>query len=313
MWRLVWRRAAMAVPLLLGISFVVYLLIALTPGDPAELLAGENPTPAKIAQVRESLGLDDPLLVRYWHWLSGALHGDLGKSLTTGQPVGHLIISKAGITASLVLVALVFTLVFGFLFGVLGALRSRGVLDRGTTVLGSLAVAVPVSWIALVLVMVLAVNHQIFPALGYAPLADGVVPWIQHLILPATALAILPAGELTLQLKSALQESLGQDYIVTARAKGLAGYSIVLKHALRNAAIPVVTVLGFRTAQLIGGTTVVEQVFNINGLGKTALNSTLARDVPVLLGVVMLSAVAIVVINLLVDISYGILDPKVRK
>lgn len=313
MWRMILRRGLTAVPLLVAVSFGVFLIIDLTPGDPAELLAGEDPTPEKIAHVRQSLGLDEPLLHRYWDWLSGALRGDLGRSLTTGESVGALIAQKVGVTASLALVTIIFTLVIGGFFGILGALRNRGFADRATTFFGSISIAIPPSWLGLVLIVFLAVSNRVFPALGYVPLANGFGDWLFHLILPALVLSTLPAGELTMQLKSSLQEALGQDYIVTARAKGLLRRSVVFKHALRNAAIPVVTVLGFRIAQLVGETTIVEAVFNLNGLGTLALHATLARDVPVLLGVVMFAVLVVVVVNMIVDTSYGLLNPKVRR
>ncbi|MDQ7911272.1 ABC transporter permease [Phytohabitans sp. ZYX-F-186] len=312
MAQLALRRVLTAIPILLVVSFVVFAMVALIPGDPAAVLAGENATPEQIAEVRASLGLDDPLLVRYWDWLWSALHGDLGQSLRTGQSVGEILGSHVTITLSLVLVTLVIATLLGLAAGIVAAARAGGLLDRALTGLSAVAVALPPFWVSLLLVLFFAVNVRLFPAVGYVSLTESPSQWLSHLFLPALALAALPAAELALQLKDTLTAELRRDYVLTAMAKGLSKPKILFKHTLRNAAIPVTTVLGYRTAQLIGGTVTVEVVFVIPGLGSTAVSSVQARDVTVLLGLVVLTTLAVVVINLLVDISYGYLNPKVR-
>jgi peptide/nickel transport system permease protein len=306
MLRLVVRRVLIGVPLLLFVSFSVFVLIDLAPGDPAASLAGENATAEQIAAVRQNLHLDDSIVARYVRWLGGAIHGDLGTSLQSGQSVSSLIADKLSVTASIVGMSLLFVLVLALIGGVVGAVRPRGLADRAVTVVASIATAIPPFWLALVLIVYFAINRSWFPAV------ESVVEWLKHLVLPAVALAAVPAAELALQLRGSLSEVLGRDYIMATRAKGLTRRSIIGKHGLKNAAIPVVTVLGFRIAQMLGGTVTIELVFNINGLGRLAVNSTLSHDIPVLLGLVVVTTLVVLVINVLVDISYGYFNPKVR-
>ncbi len=312
MLRLVVRRVLIGVPLLLFVSFSVFVLIDLAPGDPAASLAGENATLEQIAAVRQNLHLDDSIVARYFRWLGGAVHGDLGTSLQSGQSVSSLIADKLSVTASIVGMSLLFVLVFALIGGVLGAVRPGGLADRAVTVVASIATAIPPFWLALVLIVYFAINRSWFPAVGYVGPDESVLEWIKHLVLPAAALAAVPAAELALQLRGSLAEVLGRDYIMATRAKGLTRRSIIGKHGLKNAAIPVVTVLGFRIAQMLGGTVTIELVFNINGLGRLAVNSTLSHDIPVLLGLVVVTTLVVLVINVLVDISYGYFNPKVR-
>jgi peptide/nickel transport system permease protein len=312
MLKVILRRVLISIPLLVIVSFFVFVLIDFVPGDAATSLAGENATPEQVAEIRSELGLDDPLFVRYGRWLGNAATGDLGESLQTSESVSGLIWRRAAVTLSLVFVALVFTALAALTLGVLAALRPGGAVDRLITATAAIAVSVPPFWLALVLVSAFAINRQYLPALGYAPLGDGLWEWLRHLILPAIALAMLPGAELTVQLKSALAEVLGRDHILTNRGMGLKRTSMVLKHGLKNAAIPVVTVLGFRLAQMIGGAVTIEAVFALNGIGALALNSTTTRDVPVLLGLVVFTSLAVIVVNLVVDASYGYFNPRAR-
>jgi len=300
-------------PLLFVVSLFIFVLIDLAPGDAAAVVAGENASIERIAQVRQELGLNDPLLIRYGRWLSAALQGDLGKSLTTDQSVLSAIGQKLPVTASLTLVALVFAVTMALTFGILASLKPGGVSDRTVTMLASAAVAAPPFWLALVLVLVFSLNLRLLPALGYRPIGEeGTWIWLKHLILPGIALGTSLAAELALQLKGSLTEVLGRDYILAARAKGMPRVVIVGKHALKNAAIPVVTVLGYRFTQMLGGAVLVEVPFNLPGLGTLAIDSTLAHDVPTLLGLVVLMTAFVIVTNLLVDVSYGYFNPKVR-
>jgi peptide/nickel transport system permease protein len=312
MLRLVVRRVLIGVPLLLFVSFSVFVLIDLAPGDPAASLAGENATAEQIAAVRQNLHLDDSIVARYVRWLGGAVHGDLGTSLQSGQSVSSLIADKLSVTASIVGMSLLFVLVLALIGGVVGAVRPGGLADRAVTVVASIATAIPPFWLALVLIVYFAINRSWFPAVGYVGPDESILEWLKHLVLPAVALAAVPAAELALQLRGSLAEVLGRDYIMATRAKGLTRRSIIGKHGLKNAAIPVVTVLGFRIAQMLGGTVTIELVFNINGLGRLAVNSTLSHDIPVLLGLVVVTTLVVLVINVLVDISYGYFNPKVR-
>jgi peptide/nickel transport system permease protein len=206
----------------------------------------------------------------------------------------------------------VLAVTIGLILGVVASLRPGGIVDRLVNVVASIAIAIPAFWFGLVLVSVFAVTNQIFPAFGYAPLSDGFVPWIQHLILPGTALALLPAAEVTLQLRSSLGQVLKSDYILNAEAKGLGRGTVVFKHGLKNACIPVVTVLGFRVAEVLGGAVTIEIIYSMPGLGSLAVNSVQNHDIPVLLGFVLFTTVVVVLVNLIVDISYGYFNPKVR-
>ncbi|MGW6456251.1 ABC transporter permease [Streptomyces sp. NPDC055078] len=309
---LVLRRFGVTVPLALLVSFLVFLMIDFVPGDPALRLAGENPTPERVEQVREQLRLSDPLLSRYLSWLGGAVTGDFGRSLTTEQQVGSLLWERLGVTTSLILVSVVVMVLAGSALGVAAAVRPGGALDRVVTTVCSVLVAVPSFWLAMLLVVFFAVDRNLFPALGYAPLADGATAWMHHLVLPAVTLAATPAAEVALQLRASMTEVLQRDYVLAANARGLGRASVVAKHALKNAAGPSSTVLGFRLAEMIGGAVVIETVFTLPGLGPLAVDSVLVGDVPVLLGVVVISVLWVALFNLLTDLSHLYLDPKGR-
>jgi peptide/nickel transport system permease protein len=309
---LVLRRLVATVPLVLVVSFLVFLMIDFVPGDPALRLAGEHPTPERVEQVREQLHLDDPLLSRYASWLSHAATGDFGRSFTTEQPVGVMLRERLGVTASLNLVSVVLMAAFGAATGVAAAIRPGGAVDRAVTGLCSLLVAVPSFWLALLLVTFFAVGWQLFPALGYVPPAQGGGPWLHHLVLPAISLAATPAAELALQLRASLTDVLRRDYVLAADTRGLSRTAVVGKHALKNAAGPAVTVLGFRLAEMIGGAVVIEAVFTLPGLGPVTVDSVLTGDVPVLLGVVVVSVLWVALFNLLTDLSQLYLNPKGR-
>jgi peptide/nickel transport system permease protein len=316
MLRLVMRRVLIGIPLILIVSFLVFLLIDFAPGDPAVTLAGENPTPERIETVRKELRLDDPLPVRYVRWVADAAHGDLGKSFETTEPVRPVIFRSFSVTASLVVVALVMTLILSSILGIAAALRPGKLIDRGVTVVSSFAVAVPSFWLGLILIKAFAIDRHLFPALGYHGVHEGIWSyqhgWLRSLILPATALAVVPAAELALQLKGSLIETLNKDYVMAARAKGMAGRTLVAKHAMKNAAIPVVTVLGYRVAQLMGGTVIIETLFSMRGIGALAFSSALGKNIPMLLGLVVVTTILVLIVNVIVDISYGYFNPKVR-
>lgn len=312
MLRYAGQRLLAAIPLLLIVPLLIFLLMDLAPGDPAVVLAGENATPKRLRELRENLNLDENVFVRYLDWVGSAVRGDLGMSLWSNQTVAELLLRRMATTMSLVLFAIVLAVTIGVVLGILGALRPGGVVDRGINALASVAIAIPAFWFGLVLVLLFAITHQIFPAFGYVPISEGVVPWFQHLVLPGVALALLPAAEVTLQLRSALGQVLGSDYILNAEARGLSRASVIGKHGLKNACIPVVTVLGFRVSEVLGGAVTIEIIYNMPGLGSLAVNSVQNHDVPVLLGFVLFTTVVVILVNLLVDISYGYFNPKVR-
>jgi len=307
------RRLAFTIPLLLVVSFLIYALIVLVPGDPAVALAGQNPSPAQIAAVRAELGLDDPFLVQYWHWLSSALQGDLGVSLFSSESVTSAILARLPTTLSLAFVSLTMAAVLGIAVGTLAGLKPGTWIDRVATVSASFGVAMPYFWVGMILVLLLAINVPILPAVGYEPLGNGLWGWLSHLLIPASALAIAPAAVIARQTRAALVEVMSQDYIRTANAKGLPRFRVVAKHALKNSSVPVVTVFGIEANRLIGGTVVIEQLFALPGVGQLAYQSVFARDFPLVQGVLLATATMILLINLLVDVSYGYFNPRIRQ
>lgn len=282
------KRLLSAIPLLLFLSFFVYLLVDLMPGDAAANLAGDNASPADIAALREQLGLDRPLLVRYIEWLGSIFTGDFGTSLYSSQSVTQILTERMPITLSLALVTMVIVILVGLPLGIIAAMRANSLLDRALTAFSSIAMAVPPFIIGLVLVIALAISSPIFPATGYSPLGDGFVPWFQHLILPAIAIAAISIAEVARQTRAAMVDTLGKDFIRTTRAKGLRGKQIVGKHALKVAGVPIVTVLGLQVSRVLAGAVTVEFVFALPGLGTLAVNSVFSRDIPVILGIVMI-------------------------
>lgn len=312
MLNLIVRRLVASVGILVAVSLAVFLMVGLMPGDAARVLAGDSATPDRIAYFRQQLGLDQPVLVRYGRWVWDAVHGNLGQSLTSYQDVTKVLLPPLSVTATLLLFTLVFAAVLGMAGGIVTATRPGSPIDRAVTSLAAVAIAVPPFWVALLLIAFFAVGHRWFPAVGYVSFFEDPLLWAWHLILPAIALGALPGAEFALQLRDALISEMRRDYVQVAFAKGLPPRQLVLKHALKNAAIPVVTVFGYRAGQLLGGAVTIEVPFNLPGLGQVAVSSVLGRDVPVLLGMVVITTIGVVFINLCVDLSYGYLNPKVR-
>lgn len=294
------------------VSVVTFSLVQLVPGDPAEVVAGDTATPERVAEIREQLGLDQPPIVQYLDWTGGVLTGDLGESLFTGETVLDAVLRAAPATLSITLFALVVAVAIGVPAGVLAGLRQGTWLDRGVSLGATLGIAMPGFWVAMVLVLVLALVNPWLPATGYVPLEDGLGDWLSHIVIPATALGLATGAELARHARGCVADVLARPYIRTARARGASSSWLIRHHILRNAAIPVVTVLGLQAGRLLGGAIVIELVCGIDGLGTLAINSILQRDFPILQGYVLFSAVIVVVINLLVDGTYSWLNPKVR-
>lgn len=314
MLRLILKRIVSAIPLLLILSLVVYLLLAVMGGDAARIVAGEDATEADVEATRQRLGLDQPIIERYLTWIGHAIQGDLGTSWTSSQSVTSLILDRVPVTFSLTLVAMVFAVVLGLPAGVLSAIKVNSIVDRVISAVASVTMAVPPFVIGLGLVIVFAVNAQVLPATGYTPLAEaGVRPWFNSLVLPAAALAFISAAELLRQTRAAMVDTLERDYIRTVRAKGMRTPTMVGKHALKNAGVPIVTVVGLQVGRLLAGAVTVETVFALPGLGTLAVNSAIQRDAPVLLGVVMVSALLVLSVSLIVDMSYAYFNPRLRR
>lgn len=307
------RRLAFTIPMLVVVSFCVFSLIVLVPGDPAIALAGENPDPEQIAAVRERLGLDDPFLLQFWHWFADAVRGDLGQSLFSSQSVAGAVFARLPVTLSLAGLSLVVALVIGVAVGVVAGMRPGSWVDRVATFGASLGVAVPYFWVGMLLVLLLAINLTVFPAIGYTPITENPLSWFMHLALPAAALGLAPAAVIARQTRAAMSGVLQEDYVRTATAKGLPPARVVGKHALKNAALPVVTAFGLEASRLIGGTVVIEQLFALPGLGSLAYSAVFARDFPMVQGVLLVVAAMVLLINLIVDLSYGYFNPRIRQ
>lgn len=310
--RMVIRRIGGGLLVLWLVSLVTFLMVQLIPGDPASVIAGENATVEQVNQIREKLGLNRPVIDQYLSWFGGVLHGDLGKSVFSNRPVTETIFESAPPTVALALTATVLAVVIGVGAGVLAGLRQGSWLDRLVSTLATLGIAMPSFWVAMLLVSVFSLSLKWLPATTYVPMRDGFGLWLSHLLLPSIALGLATAAELARHTRGCVADVLTRPYIRTARARGASTPRLVRRHVLRNAAIPVITVLGLHTSRLIGGAIVIEAVVGISGLGTLAVNSVLSRDYPVIQGYVLFCAVVVVVVNLVVDLAYGWINPKVR-
>lgn len=312
-FRYLLQRLGTLVLVLLGVSLLTFAIVPLVPGSPARVRLGVQATPESVAALEHRLGLDRPLPVQYFDWLGGiVLRGDFGESLISGQSISREIARRLPATLTLAAAALVIGLLIALPAGILSALRPGGGRDLGISVMSQVGVSVPDFWMGILLILVFAEYLQWLPSSGFAPLSAGFVPWLSHILLPATTVGIISGSIMTRFIRSAMLEVLGNDYVRTARAKGLAERVVIGKHALRNAAISIITIVGLQMATLLSAVVVVEIIFAWPGLGSMALNATLQRDYPVLQAAVLTSAVAFTVINLLTDLSYVLVDPSVE-
>jgi peptide/nickel transport system permease protein len=312
MLRIIGRRLLAVIPMLFIMSIIVFSLVLVVPGDPAVTLAGDNATEEQIGEIRARLGLDKPIVEQYLDWLGGVVQGDFGTSLLSSRGVAETIWSKLPVSLSLAFSAIFVGLAIGLPAGIVAALRRNRWPDRVSTVGASIGMAMPNFWLGLVFVVVFAVNNPWFPASGYVRITEDPWEWLRHLVLPALTLGTAAAAEITRQLRGSLSDVLDQDYVRTAEAKGLRRWVVIGKHAAKNASIPVVTVLGLQFSLLLGGTVAVERVFGIPGLGTEVVDAVLAKDLPMIQGIVFFTTFAVIIINLFVDITYGFLNPKVR-
>ncbi|HEX7094385.1 MAG TPA: ABC transporter permease [Acidimicrobiales bacterium] len=312
MGRFVLRRALQAIPLLFLVSLATFSLTWLLPGDPASAIGGVDATPEQVAQIRERLDLDDPAHVRYLRWIGGALTGDFGESALTERSVSDELQRRLPITGSIALGAFVMAVIFGGLAGVIqGAFAGRWP-DKLLLLLVSLGLSTPNFWLATLFVTWFAVELGWFPAIGYVSFSASPLQWLRYAFLPMLTLAIFTASEVARQLRTGLVDVMDRDYVRAARARGLSNARVVGKHALKNAALPTITIIGMRLGFLLAGSIIIENIFGIPGLGSYALTAIQNRDVPIIQAVVLVSAAAVIIINLLVDIAYAYANPKVR-
>jgi len=306
------RRIAATLPVMAVVALIVFLLIHLAPGDPAALIAGDLASTDDIARLRIALGLDQPLWRQFAIWADRLAHGDLGTSIFTQVPVTELLAQRVEPTLSIALVTMAMAIVFAIPLGTLAAYRAGSWVDRAVMLFSVLAFSVAVFLIDYLLIWGFAIQLQWLPVQGYSRLADGLGAWLAHLVLPCVNLALVYMALLTRMTRATVLEVLQEDYIRTARAKGL-GALAVLGHALRNAAIPIATTIGVGIALLIGGVVVTETVFAIPGIGRLVIDSVQRHDYPVIQSVLLLSAGVYVLVNLLIDLSYRFFDPRIRE
>lgn len=306
------RRVAGVVPVLLIVSLITFGLMRLIPGDPAAAMAGLSATQRDIAQLRTDLGLDQPVLMQMFRWYGGLLQGDLGRSILLGKPVVEATLERLPVTIGLSLYALVLTLLFGVLAGIVAALRQNTWVDQFAMMLAMVGISVPNFFLGLLMIIVFAVKLGWLPTGGYVAFTENPVEWLRSITMPAVSLALLQAGLLARITRSTMLEVLRQDYIRTARAKGLPERQVVFKHALANALIPIVTVVGIIVSLLLSGAVVTEALFSIPGIGQLLTQAVLSRDYPMVQGGLLIVTAFLLLVNILVDILYAAIDPRVR-
>ena len=312
MLNFLFRRLLSTIPVLLVVAVLVFLMLRLTPGDPAAVLAGDAASTEQIAQIRATLGLDRSVPEQFAIWFGHMLTGDLGQSYYYKMPVTTLIAQRLEPTLSLALITIVIAVLVAVPLGVMAAWRFGGLLDRTLMGFSVLGFSIPVFVLAYLLIWLFSLKLGWLPVQGYKRLSDGVGPWLYQLLLPAVTLSVVYIALIARVTRASVLDTLGEDYIRTARAKGLPEAKVLMRHALANAAVPIITVIGIGIALLIGGVVVTESVYAIPGLGRLTVDAVLARDFPTIQGVILFFSVVYVVINLLVDLSYVFFDPRIR-
>ncbi|MGR9244002.1 ABC transporter permease (plasmid) [Rhizobium leguminosarum] len=306
------RRLVSTIAVMAMVGVFVFLLLRLAPGDPAAVLAGRSATAEMIAGIREQLGLNDPLPVQFMHWVWNMLGGDFGTSIFAGRPVLELISQRLEPTLSLSLLTMILSVSVGVTFGVLAAWRAGGLIDRTLTAISALGYSVPVFVIGYLLIYVFAIQTHLLPVQGYKPISDGLGKWFVHLILPTLALGLGFIAFIARVTRASMLEVLTEDYMRTAAAKGASPYAMLVHHALKNAGVPILTVIGISFAYMIGGVVLTETVFNIPGIGRLVVDAINNRDYPIIQSVLILTSGLYVLINLKVDLAYTLIDPRIR-
>jgi peptide/nickel transport system permease protein len=306
------RRMLATIPVLGMVAVFVFLILRLTPGDPASIIAGDNAQPAQVEEIREKLGLNQPLPKQFALWIGNLLQGDFGESFFFKKTVAELILQRVEPTLALATTTILFTILVAVPLGVIAAWRHESWLDRAVMGFSVLGFSVPVCVIGYVLSYVFAIQLGWLPVQGYRSITLGFGDFFQRLILPTITLSVIYIALIARITRASVLEVMGEDYIRTAHAKGLTEKRVMIKHALRNAAVPIVTVIGIGIALLIGGVVVTESVYNIPGIGRLTVDAVLARDYPTIQAVILLFSVVYVVINLVIDLAYVLLDPRIR-
>ncbi len=312
MYGYILRRLLATIPVIAVVGIVVFLLLHLTSGDPAAVIAGDYASPADVERIREKLGLDRPIHVQFFTWAGAVLQGDLGTSIFSNLPVTKLIAQRLEPTIALSVSTIIFAILVAVPLGIVAAWKAGTWIDRSVMAFAVLGFSVPVFVIGYVLMYVFALKLGWFPVQGYKPIADGVWPFLSSIALPTVALGLVYTALIARITRASVLEVLAEDYIRTAKSKGLDNTRLLLRHALRNAAVPIVTIIGIGLALLIGGVVVTESVFNIPGLGRLTIDAVLRRDYPVIQGVILVFSGVYVFVNLLIDLTYTLLDPRIR-
>jgi peptide/nickel transport system permease protein len=306
------RLAGLAITLVV-VSLLIFAVMDMLPGDPASIMLGTSASPETLAALRHELGLDQPLLLRYGQWLAGVFSGDLGKSYTYGVPVAGLIVERLAVTLPLALIAIALSIAIAIPLGVLAASRRGGVFDVIASVFSQISIAVPAFWVALLLIILFSTTLGLMPAGGFPGWSAGIWPSIKALLMPAVALALPQAGVLTRVTRSAVLDTMHEDFTRTARAKGLSESTVLWRHSVPNALVPILTILGLQFTFLVAGAVLVENVFNLPGLGRLAYQALSQRDIVVMQDVVLFFAALVIIMNFIVDLSYLAIDPRLRK
>jgi peptide/nickel transport system permease protein len=306
------RRVLAAIPVMGVVALFVFLLLRLTPGDPAAILAGDNATPAQLERIRMSLGLNEPLYIQFFTWINKLLHGDLGVSLISNVPVATMIGQRIEPSISIAISTILLSIAIAVPLGVIAAWKHGTWIDRFVMGLSVLGFSVPTFVIGYILIQVFALDLRWLPVQGFKSIASGFGPFFERLVLPTLTLSFIYVALIARMTRAAMLDVLGEDYVRTARAKGIAEVAVLLRHALRNAAVPVITVIGTGFALLISGVVVTESVFNLPGVGRLTVDAVLARDYPVIQAMILLTSLVYVAVNLMIDVAYTLLDPRIR-
>ena len=310
--RYIARRLLLTIPVLLAMSIIVFLMIRLVPGDPALVILGRSATPESIRVLREQMRLNDPIWVQYAQWLGNLLRGDLGVDYSTGQRITTQLMQRLPVTLEMALLAMVMSIIMAVPLGILAAVRRRGLAEHGTFLLGLLGISIPDFWLGIMLILFVSLELGWLPSSGYVPLRQSVWGNISHMLLPSFTLSLNLAAVLTRTTRAAVLDVLSRPYLKTARAKGLSELVIVRRHVLKNAAVPIITVLGMQLGYVLGGAIIIEQIFALPGVGRLTLNAVLDRDYPVVQGAVLLITFLFILVNILTDAFYAVLDPRIR-
>ena len=306
------KRTFILVLTLVLVSMIIFAVLLVIPGDPAQIILGIHATPETLYQLRHQLGLDRPVFMQYFHYMKHLVSGDFGRSITYDVSISSLILSRLQVTVPLTVLSMIFAILISIPMGVYSALHRNRVGDYGIMVFSQIGLAVPAFWAGILLILLFAVTLHWFPAGGFQPWSENPMKALNSLLLPALSLGLVRAAVLTRMTRSSMLEVLGEDYIRTAISKGLPKRIVVYKHAFRNAIIPVVTVIGLQIGDLVAGAIIIENVFHLPGVGRLVFEAIGQRDLPVVQGVVLLIVMTIIVINFLIDVAYRYLDPRIR-